>query len=67
MTMKKVWIEDGCIVCGLSVDTCPSVFEIKDGATTATVKDGADLDAHAVEIREAAAVCPVGVIHYEES
>ena len=66
MAIKRVWIEEGCIVCGLSADNCPAVFEIKDGATSATVKPGVDFSKHEPEIREAASVCPVEVIRFEE-
>lgn len=66
MVIKRVWIEEGCILCNLSVDTCPEVFEIPEGSTTAVVKEGVDFSKYEDKIREAAAGCPVEVIKYEE-
>ena len=66
MAIKKVWIEAGCIVCSLSSDTCPEVFEIPRGSDTAVVKDGVDFELHEDKIREAAEGCPVQVIQFEE-
>lgn len=63
MTIKKVWIEEGCISCGLCADTCPDVFEMPD---VAVVIEGADLEANESCIKEAAEGCPVEVIKYEE-
>ncbi len=65
MAIKKVWIEDGCIRCNLSEDTCPEVFHVTD--TGATVRPGADFVKHEKLIREAAQGCPVEVIKFEES
>ncbi len=66
MTVKRVWIEAGCICCQLSVDNCPAVFEIPDGSDTAVVKAGVDPAAHSDAIKAAAEACPVEVIKYEE-
>ena len=41
MSIKKVWIEDGCTSCALCEDICPNVFEMQDEAV---VIDGADFD-----------------------
>ena len=30
MAITKVWIEEGCISCGMSEDNCPEVFKVKD-------------------------------------
>ena len=30
MAIKKVWIEEGCISCGMSETNCPEVFKIDD-------------------------------------
>jgi len=62
MAITKVWIEDGCISCGLCSDICPDVFELED---IAVVKEGADLSANEDLIRESAENCPVEVIKYE--
>lgn len=63
MAMEKVWVEDGCTLCGLCVDECPGVFEMSD--TTALVKTGVDLEKNDECIRTAAENCPVDVIRYE--
>ena len=62
MALTKVWIEEGCISCGLCETTCPQVFAMPDQAV---VKPEADYGAFAELIKEAAAGCPVEVIHYE--
>ncbi len=64
MTLKKVWIEEGCTACELCVDISPQVFEMGDD--TAVVKEGANLSIYKDDIKEAAASCPVEVIQYEE-
>ena len=34
MAVTRVWIEEGCISCGLSEGNCPEVFKVKaEGAT----------------------------------
>jgi len=65
MPITRVWIEPGCISCHASEDTCPAVFQVLDEG--AVVKPGADLVANDKAIREAANVCPVQVIQFEES
>jgi ferredoxin len=64
MSIKKVWIEEGCTACELCVDICPDVFEMGDD--TAVIKDHADLTGNKDCIKEAAGSCPVEVIMYEE-
>jgi ferredoxin len=64
MTIKKVWVDPGCIICHLSEDTCPEVFHV--GPEGASVKPGADFVKHDALIREAAEGCPVTVIKFEE-
>ena len=63
MAISRVWIEDGCISCGLAEDICPQVFKVVDSNT---VMEGADLSSYETEIKEAAKDCPVDVIMYEE-
>jgi ferredoxin len=65
MAIKKVWIEEGCIVCNLSGDTCPEVFDVPD--TGAVVRPGVDFGPYEDKIREAAEGCPVQVIKFEEA
>ena len=68
MTIKRVWIEEGCIACGMSELYCPEIFKLDvDEATTTTVIDGVDFSKYDKEIREAAQGCPAGVIKFEES
>ncbi len=63
MAIKKVWIEEGCTVCGLCEELCPEVFEVDDEAV---VKDGADIENNEEGIKEAAENCPVEIIKFEE-
>lgn len=64
MAIRKVWIEEGCTICGLCEDECPEVFEMGDDS--AQVKEDADFEANAEGIVNAAESCPVEVIQYEE-
>ena len=71
MSILKVWIEEGCISCGLCEDTAAEVFQVPGGSTSRTRKGyqklltgDEELDGR---IREAAEECPVEVIHVEES
>ncbi len=61
--MKKVYITPGCISCGTCEQICPKVFKVKG---VAEVNEGADLEKNADLIQEAADICPVNVIKYEE-
>lgn len=63
MAIKKIWIEEGCTVCGLCEELCPEVFEVDDEAV---VKDGADFESNEEGIKDAADSCPVEIIKYEE-
>lgn len=63
MSIKKVWIEEGCTICNLCESICPDVFEMTD--ETSKVKDGADFIANESCIKESADSCPVSVIKYE--
>lgn len=66
MAIRKVWVEEGCISCSLSVETCHEVFEMKDDGVR--VKDGiTDFTPYEERIREAAEGCPVQVIKFEEA
>jgi len=61
MAITKVWIEDGCTSCALCEDIAPDVFELDEFSE---VIAGADFDANADVIEEAAENCPVEVIQY---
>jgi ferredoxin len=62
MAIAKVWIEEGCISCGLCEATAPDVFEMPE---LAQVKEGVNYNEYEDEIKEAAESCPVEVIKYE--
>ena len=64
MAISRVWIEDGCISCGVAEGICPEVFKVVD---LNTVIEGADLSSFEAKIKEAAESCPVEVIMYEEA
>ena len=64
MPITRVWIEDGCVSCGLSESNCPEVFKVKDEGST--VIEGVDYSLLEEKIKEAAEYCPVEVIKYEE-
>ena len=63
MAITKVWIEEGCIACGVCEATAPDVFEI--GEETALLKEGVNFSEYEDEIKEAAQNCPVEVIKYQ--
>ena len=62
MAISRVWIENGCISCGVAEGICPEVFKVVD---TNTVIEGTDLSRFEEKIKEAAESCPVDVIKYE--
>jgi len=64
MAITKVWIEEGCTLCGMCEDECAEVFELGDDS--AVVKEEADLGENEPGIINAVEACPVQVIHYEE-
>ena len=64
MALTRVWVDDGCILCGLCPELAPEVFVMEDDHCWA--KDEADLDSNEEEIRQAAIDCPVGVIRFQE-
>jgi ferredoxin len=67
MAIKRVWIEEGCISCGMSEMNCPEVFKVDDEQGSSTVIEGVDYSLYEADIKEAAEACPVEVIKYEES
>lgn len=62
MALKKVWIDEGCISCGLCEDICPEVFKVVE---IATVIEGINYNEYENGIKEAAENCPVEVIKFE--
>jgi len=65
MAITRVWIEEGCISCGLSENNCPEVFKVKPGEFSQVIKEEnyAGLES---KIKDAANACPVQVIMYDE-
>lgn len=63
MTIKKVWMDEGCIACGLCESTCPEVFRVDD---IAYVNEGVNYPDFSESIQVAADLCPVEVIKYSE-
>jgi len=63
MTIKKVWMDEGCIACGLCESTCPEVFRVED---IAYVNEGVNYPDFSESIQEAADLCPVEVIKFSE-
>ena len=65
MAIKRVWINEGCVSCGMSEVNCPEVFELKVGEG-AKVIEGADYQSLQKKIKDAAESCPVQVIMLDE-
>ncbi|MEM7309466.1 MAG: ferredoxin [Planctomycetota bacterium] len=69
MTIRRVWIEEGCISCNLCEDLAPEVFEVPPGSESKTRKKyerhlkSADVQE---KVQEAADSCPVEVIQVEK-
>lgn len=63
MNITKVWMEEGCIACGLCESTCPEVFRVEE---IAYVNEGVNYPEYSEMIQEAADLCPVEVIKYSE-
>jgi len=64
MAITRVWIEKGCVSCGLSESTCPEVFKVK--AEGSTVIKGVDYSGLEEKIKMAADLCPFAVIKYDD-
>ena len=63
MSISKVTVTKDCVTCGMCQNICPDVFDIED---IAVVKAGADFAANEDSLREAADICPVEAIQFEE-
>jgi len=62
--MKKLWIEPGCITCGMCEFIAPKVFEVTD---VSHIKPDADLQENAELIEQSVIECPVLVIKFQET
>ena len=69
VAISKVWIEKGCIACGMSESICPEVFKVKHGKFVkgATVIEGVDYSGLEDKIWQAVNACPVELIKYESA
>ncbi len=65
MVIQKVYIEQGCIAAGYCNEACPEVFGL-DQFGESFIEENADFAANEKGIKEAARVCPVKIIKYEE-
>lgn len=68
MTIRRVWIEEGCISCNLCEDLAPEVFEVPAGSESKLRKKYERQlgDSEVQEkVQEAADSCPVEVIQVE--
>ncbi|MFO7863185.1 MAG: ferredoxin [Salinivirgaceae bacterium] len=65
MTIKKVWIEHGCIAAGYCNEVCPEVFGLDDFGES-FIEDDAVYNSNETCIKEAAKVCPVKIIKFAE-
>lgn len=61
--MKKLWIEPGCITCGMCEFIAPQVFQVTD---ISHIKPDADVQAHQDLIEQSVQECPVSVIKFQE-
>ena len=62
MNPKKLWIEPGCITCGMCEFIAPKVFEVTD---VSHIKPDGDLQENAELIEQSVKECPVSVIKFE--
>ena len=68
MSIKRVWIEEGCISCSLCQDICTQVFLVEEGQDCEIRPDApSQFAALDEEIRDAVRDCPVEVIKVSES
>jgi ferredoxin len=67
LTILKVWIEPGCIVCNACESDCPEVFHVEpDGSTIRPEALNVEfLRLLSESVRQAAEECPVEVIKFQ--
>lgn len=61
--MKKLWIEPGCITCGMCEFIAPQVFEVTD---ISHIKPDAKITENQDLIEQSVQECPVFVIKFEQ-
>ena len=82
-TISRVWIDEGCICCHACVHVAPEVFAFPDdcavvlgenrcdGRTSRNAAERSPLNAvgldYELAIREAAAGCPIEIIHFDSA
>ena len=67
-TIRKVWIEAGCISCKLCQDIAPKVFLVADDAECVVKVDaGVHFGPMREDIEQAARDCPVELIKVEHA
>ena len=66
MTISRVWVEEGCISCGLSEGNCPEVFKVTSPGGLKVI-EGVSYSGLEEKIKDAANACPVQVIMYDEA
>ena len=64
MGITRVWIEEGCIFCGMSKVNCPEVFQAKR-SESAKVIPRVDYSGLEEKIKYAAECCLVELIKYD--
>ncbi len=65
MTVRRIWIEEGCISCNLCEDLCPEIFHVPLGEVCVVKGDAltqATAPKVAEQLEEARTQCPVEVI-----
>jgi len=68
MTIKKLWIEEGCISCSLCEEIAPEAFLVEDGLDCVIRPEASSWFATKdEEIRDAIEDCPVEVIKFEDN
>ena len=61
--MKKLWIDPGCITCGMCEFIAPQVFEVTD---ISHIKSDADIEKNFDLIEQSVQECPVSVIKFQD-
>lgn len=65
--IRRVWIEEGCIVCKVCEDQAPQVFLVTDDTCVVRPDAGVHFEQQADDIEQAAKDCPVEVIKFDRA